>query len=726
MTIAAAEERRRPDHPLRFARPGWNCWRTAEAERFAMLVDGAEYFRALKHALLGARRSILMLGWEFDSRTRLVRAPDDRVGPTTEPNEIGDLLDHLVRTRPGLRADVLIWDSAMIYAFSREFAGLIKMDWLTHRRLCFRLDDCHPIGASHHQKIVVVDEALAFVGGLDVTSQRWDSRAHARGDPGRSDPAFPVYPPFHDIMAMVTGPVAGALADIFRDRWRAAHGEILRPVPPGDAGPLWPPWVRPLLKGIEVAVARTCPSWDGEAAVREVEQLYLDLIASARRHIYIENQYFASRRIADALAARLAADDCPEMVVVNPGEPVSLVERSSMGVARARLVARLRAADRGNRLRLYFPTADGQDVKVHSKLMVIDDCVLRVGSANLNNRSMRLDSECDVMVEAAGDPAAECAIRALRHDLMAEHLGVGAGAVAAAEAASGSLHRAIEALRGGARTLVPLDCAEPSAIVRLIAESELPDPEEPVETLVLVGQSLPHPSRPLLQFRLSAMMLILVALTVAAALWRWAPFNWLAAARPWLDGITALRADPVMALLVAAGFLAGALARLPVPLLVLATAVALGPWLGALHALVGAVVSAALLFGLGRVLGKARLRKLAGWKINRVRRALSRHGVLAMVLLRLVPVAAFQSVNLVAGASGVRLRDFVFGTVLGMAPGILAMSVLGDRLLAVLRTPSVANIAVLALATTLVIAAQLGLVARLGRAGAPGPGRRQT
>lgn len=720
MSIAAAEESRRPGSSPRLARPGWNCWRVAEAERFAVLVDGAEYFRALKHALLGARRSILMIGWEFDSRTRLVR---DR--PTSQPDEIGALLDHVVRTRPGLHADVLIWDSAMIYAFSREFAGLIKMDWLTHRRLCFRLDDSHPIGASHHQKIVVVDEALAFIGGLDVTSQRWDSRAHATADPLRSDPACPVYPPFHDVMAMVSGLAAGTLADICRDRWHAATGDRLKPVEPGDARALWPPWLPPLLRGVDLAVARTAPSWDGEAGVREVERLYLGTIAAARRFLYIENQYFASRRIADALADRLIGEDCPEIVVINPGEPVSLVERSTMGVARARLVARLRAVDRFGRLRLYRPSVDGRDVKVHSKLLVADDVVLRIGSSNLNNRSMGLDTECDVMVEAAGDAAVEQGIRACRHDLMAEHLGVAVPELAAAEAATGSLHRAIDALRGGARSLVPLDCAEPSSIVRMIAESELPDPEEPAETLVLVGAAMPAPARRPLQIRLWTLVTVLVGLTLAAALWRWAPTAWWAAARPVLGFLASLRGEPAMAVAVLGGFLVGGLARVPLSLLVLATAAALGPWMGAAQALVGALASASLMFALGRAVGRSRVRKLAGWKINRVRRALTRHGVLAMLMLRLVPVAAFQVVNLVAGASGVRWRDFVVGTVFGMAPGILAISVLGDRLLAVLRHPSTANIAVLVLATALVIAAQLGIVNRLGRAGRPAPGRRQ-
>ncbi|HSV29529.1 MAG TPA: hypothetical protein VLL76_08215, partial [Candidatus Omnitrophota bacterium] len=210
MTVATAHDDRLIVSG-RLAQPGRNCARVAHADRLGMVVDGDEYFRALRHAILNARRSILMLGWEFDSRTRLLRG-----GAAGDEDEIGTLLDRVVRSRPGLEAHILIWDSALIYAFSREFGGLIKMDWLTHRRLHFRLDDSHPLGASHHQKIVVVDEAVAFVGGFDVSSQRWDTRAHEPRDPRRSDPAAPRYPPFHDVMAIVTGDVVRALADICR------------------------------------------------------------------------------------------------------------------------------------------------------------------------------------------------------------------------------------------------------------------------------------------------------------------------------------------------------------------------------------------------------------------------------------------------------------------------------------------------------------------------------
>ncbi|MBC7952715.1 MAG: VTT domain-containing protein [Rhodospirillaceae bacterium] len=702
----------------RLAQPGRNCWRTARADHFGVVVDGADYFRALKHALLAAKRSILIIGWEFDSRTTLVRGE-----LTSKPNEIGPLLDHLVRTRPGLRAHVLIWDSAMIYAFNREFAGMVKMDWLTHRRLRFKLDDSHPIASSQHQKIVVVDEVLAFVGGFDITSQRWDSRDHVPLDPHRNDPAFTDYPPFHDIMAVVTGEAARALAEIGRDRWRRASGEVLKVPRPGDAEALWPPFLPVLMRRVEVAIARTSPAWDGVPPVREVEQLYVDMIAAARRFIYMENQYFASRRIAELLADRLSSPDCPEIVLINPGEPVSLVERSTMGVTRARLARRLAQADGGGRLRIYYPSVDGDDVKVHSKLMIVDDVLLRIGSSNLNNRSLGLDTECDVLVEAESDPAITGAIRALRHDLLAEHLGTTADEVARAEAEQGGMLGAIQSLQGRRHTLVPLDDREPSGIVHILDDSGLPDPEEPVETLVWLDRAMPGPARRGLAVRVWGLTLLLATLTLGAALWRWAPFSVWAVVWPWVQGLLSLRGQSGITLAVMGGFLLAGLLRAPVSLAVLATAALLGPWLGFVHSLLGVMSSAALLYGLGHALGRARVRRLAGWKVNRVHRALTRHGMLAILLLRLMPVAGFSVINLVAGASAVGFRDFVLGTIIGVAPGILAMSVLGDRLLAVLRTPSVENISVLVFATALVITAQFLVVGRLGRARAPSPGR---
>ncbi|UCE86446.1 MAG: hypothetical protein JSU66_01535, partial [Deltaproteobacteria bacterium] len=186
---------------------GRTCWRRPRADRVAVLVDGAAYFAALAEAIERAERQILMLGWDFHSRVRLRR--DGR--PHALPDELAALLDAAVARRRRLHVYILGWDFAMIYALERESLPLYRLGLRTHRRVHFRLDDRHPVGASHHQKIVVVDDALAFVGGLDITSCRWDTREHRARDPRRRDPGFEEYAPFHDVAMAVDGDAARAL-----------------------------------------------------------------------------------------------------------------------------------------------------------------------------------------------------------------------------------------------------------------------------------------------------------------------------------------------------------------------------------------------------------------------------------------------------------------------------------------------------------------------------------
>src|SRR5687767_4462992 len=145
--------------------PGRTCWRIERAERMAFLVDGEAYFSAVREAMRNAQRSIHILGWDIDSRVELVPGgANDGL-----PDPLGEFLDALVRRRRSLHAWVLSWDFAMIFALEREWMPVYKLEKSTHRRLKFRLDDVHPIGGSHHQKVVVIDDRIAFVGGLDLT-----------------------------------------------------------------------------------------------------------------------------------------------------------------------------------------------------------------------------------------------------------------------------------------------------------------------------------------------------------------------------------------------------------------------------------------------------------------------------------------------------------------------------------------------------------------------------
>lgn len=153
---------------------GRNCWRIAPAKRGAFLIDGDAYFVACAKAIARAGQSIFIVGWDIDSRTRLLT--DGQIDDL--PVNLGDFLNKVVSRRRGLHAYLLGWDFPVVYALDREPLPVYKLDWCTHRRVHFRLDGIHPVGAAHHQKIVVVDDAVAFVGGMDLAVRRWDTPEH--------------------------------------------------------------------------------------------------------------------------------------------------------------------------------------------------------------------------------------------------------------------------------------------------------------------------------------------------------------------------------------------------------------------------------------------------------------------------------------------------------------------------------------------------------------------
>ena len=203
--------------------------------------------------------------------------------------------------------------------------------------------------------------------------------------------------------------------------------------------------------------------------------------SQARRSVYIESQYFASRKIAEAIAKRLQEVDGPEFVIINPTTAEGWLEAVAMDTARARLMKALQQVDGHGRLAMYCPfTAGGAPIYVHAKIMVVDGESIRVGSANFNNRSMRLDSECDVLVSGANHDGVRTAAVALRDGLIAEHLGIGAGEVGAEIEELGMI-AAIEKLRGDGRSLRPYQLPDVGEVSKWLADNELLDPEGPEE-----------------------------------------------------------------------------------------------------------------------------------------------------------------------------------------------------------------------------------------------------
>ncbi len=688
--------------------PGRNCWRIEHAHRFSMLVDAAAYFRAVRAAIRNARHSVFILSWDIDSRMRLV--PQGANDGFPEP--LGEFLHAVVAARPALRAYVLNWDFAMLYALEREWLPVYKLDWRTHRRLAFRMDAKHPIGASHHQKVVVVDDSVAFVGGLDLTRARWDTPEHASDAPLRCDADGKPHTPFHDVQAMVDGNAARALGELARVRWQRACGEAAVALCDTTGHDVWPADVVPDLTDIEVAISRTEPGFAGCGDVHEVRQLHLDAIRAARRYLFFENQYFTSGTIANALAERLNEEHGPEVLIVSPQTQSGWLEQATMGVLRARVHKRLLAADRHDRYRMACPVVPGlrqRCLNVHSKVFAVDDDLLSIGSANLSNRSMALDTECNITIDARGRETVRAAIAHMRNRLLAEHLDTTPEAVDAEVRARNSLHEAVAALSHSERSLWRMDPSVTPELDALIPEEALFDPEKPIDPDELVVQFVPHEARKPLPRRMIGIALLALALASLAVAWRWTPL------REWvnLPALVAfaehLDALPFTPLAVVGGYVLGGILMLPVTLLIAVTGIVFGPLQGSLYAVAGTLLSATATYGIGHWLGRDTVQKMLGARINRLSQRIARRGILAMVVIRMLPVAPFTMVNIVAGASHIRFRDYLIGTFIGMLPGIVMTVTFVHHLVEAVRNPSAGTIAVLATVAALIAALAAGV-----------------
>lgn len=499
-------------------RPGETCWQLAHADRVAVIIDAAAYFSHLRAAILRARHSILLIGWDFDARVELDRGEGTAA---FAPNRIGRLLDHVIARNTDLHVYVLRWDLAFLKMPLRGTTPFFLLEWLAERRLHFHLDRHHPPGSCHHQKIVAIDDAIAFCGGIDVTGGRWDTPDHRDHDTLRTRTLRGPRVPWHDVTTAVDGHAARALGGLARDRWAAATDWKPEPPPPGND--CWPDGLKAAFRDIDVGIARTQPAYRSQPEEREIEALYLVAIASARDCIYLESQYFSAHRISEAVERRLAEPDGPEVIIINPKRAQGWLEEKAMGAARAWLLERLRAADRYDRLRFCTPvTADGEDIYVHAKVLVIDDTLLRIGSSNINNRSMGLDTECDVALEVQPeDPRAlemRAAIAGVRRTLLAEHLGVSEEEFETARRrAGGSIVGALDLLmRSTGATLIALEPPEMTETERRLADTHVLDPHrpEPMATTFIRTVRLLAP-------RQMAVAAILLAAGASLIAWRW-------------------------------------------------------------------------------------------------------------------------------------------------------------------------------------------------------------
>jgi phospholipase D1/2 len=679
--------------------PDGTVWRRCKAGRLAILNDAAAYFAALRKALLLATGQVYIIGWDIHSLTRFV-------GPSGQaddgyPEQLGAFLKALVKARPELRINILSWNFPALYAAEREWNSAEKFTSGTADRLRFCFDSSLPLGSAQHQKIVVIDGALAFVGGLDLTIRRWDTSAHQAHDPLRVDPDGKPYPPFHDVQCMVDGEAAVSLTELAESRWRAAGCTVT--TFKAVVEDRWPASVPVQSRGMTAGIARTGIASAGEVGVNEVARLFEASINAADRFIYVENQFTSAVDIARLLAQRML--DVPQLrvLIVTPKMHSSWFESQAMQGGRGGFIAQFVAAGVMDRIRFLYPSTRVADetaaVMVHSKVMIVDDRFLRVGSANLNNRSMGADTECDLAFEATSEVNRKY-IAGLRRQMIGHFCGVTERDIESNEAdLFGFLDRLAES--GREKSLQPIDPAATTGGMAAVVQP-VADPREPL-----------HLDRTANRMWTARTILAVVGLAAALAglalVWQYTSLRDFADVGFVSSVISHPAGSQFAPLLAIAAFVVGGLLVFPVLILIAATAAALGPWVGFFSAGAGVLLSALMLFSIGRVLGQARLQRLLGRGAARIQSRIIDKGIVAVAMIRMVPIAPFSMVNVVAGASKLSLRDFLLGTALGMAPGIAVMAALGAQIADLARNASWTNAVLLALAVAAWIALCLGV-----------------
>jgi len=437
----------------------------------AYLVDAHSTFLTMCRHFLMARKYIYITAWGMTPLMELVRGTDQRAGPDGSPEQeallaelrseglqepeidfwcshdltVQAVLGYMVSK--GVQVDVLIWSSSEMFSHCDPKAA---HEQLTQVGVSCILDDSaygllHRPVESLHQKIAIVDGTHAFVGGIDMLIElsgdfdRWDTLFHHYSSPLRSSEEERTPHNWHDAHALIEGPAVGDVERNFRQRWNEVVGRH-----GWDSHLLVPehPLPSPLESTSLVQVARTIPantySFAPEDGIQGIAQLYANALSNAQYFVYLENQYFWTHAFFGIDRPRLGADS-PDMernirelvAALQRGATVALVLPDHPNVGRAFTdagLARLRAeapdAAAQGRIQAFCLAAsaeiDGAElyrpIYVHAKVTIIDDLWSTVGSANLNNRGMRDDTEMNVATLDA-----ELA-RGLRMLLWAEHL----------------------------------------------------------------------------------------------------------------------------------------------------------------------------------------------------------------------------------------------------------------------------------------------------------------
>ncbi len=675
---------------------GYNCWRVEKADHVSIVVDYGNYYRDLRESIINARKSIFLLGWDIDSRIELMRGQDAR--KDDYPVTFFDLVCWKAKQNPDLQIYLNRWDYSMFFMRQREpfWEQKWKSCGLPNIHVC--MDNILPLSACHHQKIAVIDDEVAYWGGMDVALGRWDFRQHHVQNKHRADPAqLPHihekehFAPYHDIQAVMSGPAARSLAEWARIRWEKACPKtkivpISQVKDNNDIPYCWPQSDPPDFEDIDVALSRTMPAMQGQRQIEEIIALFRDEIRQAKNFIYIENQFLACQEVALALNEQLRKEPALRVLLVSCYEPNGIMERIAMWGGRVRFKDTLTSGGVGARVAMAYPACheNGKEapVRIHSKLMIIDNTYLRIGSANINDRSMGMDTEFDVTLY--GDNQAACSkIASVRNDLIREHTGY-------------EIEKIQEVVRNGDVQELLEECPGSRQHLRRINDEQYRN--QPMAKTIY---KLADPRRPLIHARWTrfprfnkqqAMVLAAAILFAAslAALWSWTPLAEYTDKENLSQLLENIRNAPLALLWIIGIYVISGIFFFPVTAMSTVVVLMFGGWQGFLYATMGALCSGLAGYAIGRAIGRERLLKIFP-KAEKSMEKIRSSGVIGVTVIRMLPIAPFSLVNMIMGVIHLPLLPFLLGTFFGLSPGKIMLAIFGESFIEVFQNPDLQN-----------------------------------
>lgn len=389
-----------------------NVWCIDKINHLGFLLDADKYYSAFFEVAPQAKKNIFITAWEMESKLNL-----GKISPKF-PSDLRKYFSYLVTQNTELKIKILCWKPGLYLKFSRERLTEWKWRQLGHPRVNFKNDRSPYAFGSFHEKLVLIDNSCGFLGGMDISVNRWDTPDHLVESDLRKK-GKDTYLPIHDAQFIFKGPLLEKVRIMMQARLNPDYVPIEQY--PDYHVNLKTPY--PYAENITGSLSRTDPA----LKAYEIESLYIDAINSAKDYIYIENQYFTCTSIAQALARQLEKENGPEVVVILPLNYLGSFERAVYINGRNKVKNILERANKYQRLGFYYPSIPEENskhfLKVHSKIMIVDGRFITLGSANLNFRSMRVDREMNMNIEETDDNSRRF-IDNIFKSLICEHLGI--------------------------------------------------------------------------------------------------------------------------------------------------------------------------------------------------------------------------------------------------------------------------------------------------------------